>query len=44
MKSVQCKKKVASHQSSILAYHTFLFDQHLHSSITAIQTYQKSAK
>jgi len=42
---VQCKKKrVVSHQSNILAHHIFLFDQQSHSSITTIQTDQKSAK
>jgi len=34
---VQCRKRVAPHQSNILAHHTFLFDQPPHSSITTIQ-------
>jgi len=34
---VQCRKRVAPHQSNILPHHTFLFDQKPQSSITTIQ-------
>jgi len=41
---VQCRKRVAPHQSNILAHHTSLFDQQPHSSITAIQIDPKIGK